>query len=100
MSSPDQATEKKDVAATATPPADPPEAPDAPAEKEEAKEAQSGDANEEAKGNICYQRPFVFPTCHINFLSRHFNRNKQSQPPTHVAPTRLYYCDTSCFLQS
>lgn len=55
MSSPDQPAEKKDAAATATPPPDAPEAPPAPAEKADAKEAQPGDANEDTtKGNTYY----------------------------------------------
>lgn len=87
MSSPDRAAEKKDVAATATPPADAPEAPAAPAEKEEVKEAQSAGANEEAKGNTCCQNPLIVFVPLVSSLSRHPNTNKHPQLPMHVPLT-------------
>lgn len=83
MSSPDQAIEKKEVAApTATPPAEAPEAPAAPAEKERTKEAQPGDAGDDSKGKISYGTALlVFNSRHaVCFGSRHASTNKRARP--------------------
>lgn len=85
MSSPDQATEKKDVVAPdATLPAGAPEAPAAPAEKEGAKEAQPGDAGEDTKGKLCYGTPrLIFNSRYaVPSQSRHASTNRPARPQT------------------